>query len=318
MPQIARLTKVWRAPESTKGTKVAVTKCISATSVSFRPIAVKGNDEGSLWTIDILSQQDLTQTRLEVAVEGILKPNNTSDLFRACLGTVNTTWSDPYVHTLTLKNDNDHPAYTIYHEDVVGKEAWVYCMLSELTLSAQVENHVTYNSSWLGQQLVASTDTPTYDNEESFIARQVTIEIADDIAWLDSPTTINARSLNLTFNKNVLEDFKLWKLEPFNLYNQWFAVSGDIELTMTNRSFRDLTLNNTKKAMRITITWDEVIDETPDVFNTIVITMWSVAFEDWDHSTSNDDIVTNTVWFIKEKGEPTNIQVVLTNTRAVV
>lgn len=111
-----------------------------------------------------------------------MKPNNTADLFRACLGSVATTGSDPYEHTFTLKNDNDHPAYSIYHEDVVGKEAGVYCMMSELTLSTQVENHVTFNSSWLGQKLEASTDTPTYDKEESFISRQVKIEIADDVA----------------------------------------------------------------------------------------------------------------------------------------
>jgi len=162
-----------------------------------------------LGAIDILSQQDLTQTRLEVGIEGVLKPNNTADLFRACLGTVNTTGSSPYVHTFTLKNDNDHPGYTIFHEDVVGKEAGVYCMLSELSLSAQVENHVTYSSSWLGQKLVASTDTPTYDKEESFIARKVTVAIADNVAGLGSPTVLDVRSLNITFNKNVLEDFKL-------------------------------------------------------------------------------------------------------------
>lgn len=87
---------------------------------------------------------------------------------------------------------------------------------------------------------------------------------------------------------------------------------------MKDREFRNLTLNNTKKAMRITIIGDEEIDTSPSVYNEIVITIGSVAFEDWDHSTGNDDIVTNTVGFIKEKGEPTNIQVELTNTRAVV
>jgi hypothetical protein len=208
---------------------------------------------------------------------------------------VATTGSDPYVHTLTLQNDNNHPSYTIYHEDSAGKEAGVYCMLSELTLTAQAENHVTYNSQWLGQKLEASTDTPDYDNEESFIARKVEVAIADDVAGLSSPTLLKVRNLNLTFNKNVLEDFVLGNITPEHLYNQGFAVNGDMEFTALNRDFRNFTLNNTKKAMKITITGDETIDTDPDVFNSIEITLGSVAFEDWDHSTANDDIVTHTV-----------------------
>jgi hypothetical protein len=85
MAQIGRLTKVAIAREATKGDQATVSKCWSATSINFRPIAVKANDEGSLGTIDTLATQDLAQTRLEVSVEGILKPNNTSDLFRAVL-----------------------------------------------------------------------------------------------------------------------------------------------------------------------------------------------------------------------------------------
>jgi hypothetical protein len=75
----------------------------------------------------------------------------------------------------------------------------------------------------------------------------------------------------LTFSKNLLEDYVLNKVQVADLYNQAFAVSGDMELTYKTTSLRGLSYNNTKKSIRITIVGDEEIGTGE--FNTIVITL---------------------------------------------
>lgn len=317
MAQIWRLSKVWFAKETVKGTPVAVSKLISVTECTFTPIAVKVNDEGSLWTIDDVSTVDLAQQRLEVAISWAIKPNRTTDFFEACLGTAWVTGSDPYIHTFTLNNSNNHPAYTIYYEDEHTERRATYGMLNEFWLSVDAQNHVLFNTSWIAQwALTDTTASPTYDKEENFLSRKVTCTIADTVAWLWSGTELKLRTLNINFVKNLLEDFVLWNIVAWDIYNQQFWVAWDMELTYRDENLQWFNFDNDKKAMRILIQWDELIDTWPDVYNTIEITLWSVAFQDWWHSGSNNDIVTQNVGFIKEKWEPTNIEIKVTNTRA--
>jgi hypothetical protein len=318
MAQIGRLSRIGWAKETTKGTPVTVSKLISVSEATFTPLAVKVNDEWSLWVIDDITQQDLAQQRLQIAINGALKPNRTLELFEATLWAVwAVAGSDPYTWTFTIKQDNNHPAYTIYHKDEYTEERATYAMLSDLSISVDAQNHVLYTSNWIARgTLTATTATPTYDLEENFLSRKVTCVIADDVAWLSGGTELKLRTFNITFSKNLLEDFVLGNINAEDIYNQAFWVAGDMELTYRSDDIRDFQFNNTKKAMRITIVGDEEIDTWPAEYNTITITLWSVAFEDWGHSSSNNDIVTQTVGFIKEKGEPTNMEITVKNTRA--
>lgn len=60
-------------------------------------------------------------------------------LLMSAFGTVNKTGSDPYTHTFTLLNNNNHPAYTIWSMNDVSTEKASYCMLSELELSVDAD-----------------------------------------------------------------------------------------------------------------------------------------------------------------------------------
>ena len=313
MVHIGRLNTVGRAKETTKGTPVTVTKLISATEVSFRPLAIKVDDTGSLWSIDAITGKDLAQQKTEISIAWWLKPNRTLELFEASLWTSSVAWSDPYTHTFTLAQNNEHPAYTILHKNPSIDERATYCMLNEFAISVTNQQHVLYTSSWIWGAISTTSSSATYDPEENFLSRKCQVEIDDSVSFA-SPVVLDLRSFNLTFSKNLLEDYVLNKVQVADLYNQAFAVSGDMELTYKTTSLRGLSYNNTKKSIRITIVGDEEIGTGE--FNTIVITLWSVTLDDWDHSTGNDDITTQTLWFVKELWNPTNISLTVKNTRA--
>lgn len=312
MTNIGRLNVIALDKESTRGTAETSTQAFSVTSANFRTIPTKINDEGSTWSIDDINVVDLGESHVEASIEGILKANTTTHIFNAALGAVTTTdnLDGTYTHEFTLANNNTHPSYTIFYDDNQVKEKATLGMLETFDISTAIENHITFTSSWMAKVVETTTDTPVFDqDEQNFISKQIEVFFADNVAGLDGATKSCVRSVNLSIAKNVMMDY--CGALPQEIYNQQFGITWDFEMTYNNTDFKDFNIANTKKAVRFRITWTEI---ATGVNATIDIDIESVAFQDWDHSTDNNGIVTQTFGFTKEKWWNSNITINITNT----
>jgi hypothetical protein len=82
---------------------------------------------------------------------------------------------------------------------------------------------------------------------------------------------------------------------PVSLHNQSFGITWDMELIYRDNTYRTYNTAWTQKAMRITITWETLIWATK--YAELNFDFWLLNFDEWDRSNSNDEIVTQNMWF---------------------
>ena len=286
--------------EGTRGSAESTTsKWVKNTTADIILNTEKVVDDNSQGRIEDSVGQRTTQKWLEGSLEGILHVDPIGYFFKQLYGDLTTTTvseGSVYSHEFTVANDIDNPTLSIFLKDGSVKEK-VYngAVVSSFELSADIDDYVRYTTDLIARDESDSTNTPSYDNEYDFVARDITLKIANTESGLTSATAVDAKNLDITWDAGAIRDHVFGSYSPNDIYNANFSIEGSFEKNYEDSTFRDLWKGDDAKYMEITIEGEADLGSGNNPSITILLN--KVQITDWSRGGGNEDLVTEDVSF---------------------
>lgn len=298
---IWRLWAIWIGKETTSWTSVVPTAWIPFETGDVKPVIESIKDTWAYWVIDEVYDSKVTKNMSEITIWWVARSQFIWDLVMWALWTSaapvdNTDWT--YTHAFTRKNDNTPVSYTAYYDNPTWDEEATYCVFDSLEFEVNSGDYVRFTTTlkWKALKTPWTDRTPAYTDQEEFLAANAEIKFADNIAWLWAASPVILKNIKLSITKNVIDYQAIWSTDVESLHNQQFTVAWDLEALFWDTVLRDYVLNNTKKAMRITLQSSNVI-WTWSQKAELQLECARISFADWGKSSDANGLVNQTMWF---------------------
>jgi len=298
---IGRLIDLGVAVESTRGTGEVVTNMIPKSNITFDDKVLKARSTVGYGTINLEGNQALVARRhAEGIVDFDLHDISFGIFLKALLGTVSTgvVADSAYTHTFSLENSNQHDSLSmLYEEKGIGNLSFRLCMIETLTITILPEDVVKITATFMGRHsATGGSSAVTYIAENKFLGRHLTFKVEDATGDLAAGSNIPVRSLTLNFAKNLRLVHNSGTVEPEDILNQGFRVTGEVELDYENRTYADLMNDGTYKAVRVQLINTEALigAATRPQF---LLDLSRCDFESWEPARPNDELATQTFMF---------------------
>lgn len=288
---IGRRVAVGLGRETTRGTGVAPGHWIPHTNISFREATENVRSLAAINQIADSEQKQVIESWAEGDIEGEIRDESFGLLLIALAGAApSTSGSDPYTHTYTLENSNQHDTLSIYLQDPIGDQLFKFGMLNSLELSQDLSGFAMFTANFLAKKPVSTSVTPSFASESKFNKSHLSVKIAADISSLSGASDLGIiEQVRLTINKNVVRDSVHGTAEPIDFLNNSLSVEGELVLKYEDRTYRDYMLDGSYKALELH--WNAGASQQ------IQIQMPRVDFIDWEPDYALDDVVRQTVPF---------------------
>jgi len=240
----------------------------------------------------------VVQKYIEGDVEGILHIDLIGWLFANIYGSVVTATVEGTVksHTFSLKQNIQHQSLTLFAKDgSVQQQVFSNAMINTLQINASIDDYVRFSTSFVASAAADNTDTPSYETEYDFVARDITIKIADTEVGLTSATALKTKDMSITWDQGTVRDHVFGAYNPDDIYNAKLMIEGSFTLNFTDKTFKELYLGNDAKYMSIVIEGEEVLSGTSKPKIEIILN--KVQFMDWNRSGDANSLVTEPINF---------------------
>ena len=294
---IGRLTQIGLGKEATRGTAVAPTYWLEKTGLTFNNKSTLVKSPGSVGNIASVTTGHVTEQWAEGDIEGEVTDKSFGLILLATFGTLSSgAFNSVYKHTYSLQNDNQHDSLSIAYKDLDNSYLFRRGMLSSLTMNVRMDEVVSFSANFMAHVSEGwSTFTPSYVAQNRFTKKHLSFKIASSQAGLDGATATSIKELTLTIEKPLVRDSVLGSLEPEDILNTSFKITGTVILNMASNTLRSNAIDGTIKAVRIDlVNSDRTIGTTNPAFR---IDMGKVIFEEWEQVNNLDDIVSQTLTF---------------------
>lgn len=319
--QIGRLRQVGIAKETVKGTAVVPAFWVPVQNFAANPKVNVKKKDGAIGRIDGAYSSEIVSKNNEPSMDGYITDKAAGLLFLSALGAVNTgaAVAGVYPHTFSVLNGNEHPSLTVSFKDANMAKSIAYSVLNELSLEANLEDYVKFNASYIGKFEADATLAPSfYATDNVFVSRHVSVKIAANIAGLAAASPVALESVNLKISKNAVARFGLSSNEPVKVTNGQLDLSGTIVALQSDETWRDLFIDNTEKAMQITIENTDVTIGSGSGHPKIIITLAKINFNPYKEDAKLGDLIKETVSFggMYSLTDAKSIEIELDNTQA--
>lgn len=296
---IGRRISVGVGVESSRGVGVAPTYWLNALSFSFRDMPDRALSEagfGGIWGGD---QAPKTLEHAEGEMEVEVDDRSFGAILKAVFGTVSSAVTDTsaYTHTYTLQNDNQHDSLTIHTIDPIGQLAFEMSMIDAFELRVEPNSIVSARIGFMSKGSTTSAgQTASYTATKKWLGRNLTFKVAADTSGLAAASKINLKSLNLRINKNTEVNATLSTVQPQDIVNKRFEISGDIVLNYEDYTWLNYVKNANYRAVRIDLVHDDLAGAATAYYQ-FRLDLSKVEFEGWDPDFAMDDVVTQKLTF---------------------
>lgn len=300
MSLIGKQIELGLSVEGTRGSAESTTsKWVKNVNANIVAMAEKVIDDNSQGRVEDSQGQRTVQKWLEGSVEGVLHADSIGYLFNQLYGAVSTSTivsSSVYSHVFTVNNDINNDTLSVFIKDGDTKQV-VYngAMVNNLEISASNDDLVRFTADLIARDEATNTNTPSYDTEYDFIARDISVKFADTEGGLSSATAVDVKNLNITWNAGAIRDHVFGSRTPNNIYNSTFSIEGSFERNYDDDTYRDLWTGEDYKYMQIQIQGEADLGSGNNPSITILLNR--VQLTNWDRSGTNDELVTETVDF---------------------
>lgn len=299
---IGRRISVGVGVESTRGTGVAPTYWLNCLSWSFSDNPQRALSEagfGGIWGGD---QAPVTLKKAEGEVEVELGDQSLGSLLVAVFGNSPSTTGPAdtaaYTHTYTLTNTNQHKSLSIHVIDPIGQLLFEMAMVDVFELRFVPEEIVSARIGFISKSSTDSAgQTASYGSERKFVGRYLTFKVASDTSGLDAASGVSLKSLTLRFEKNAEAQSILSTVEPEDIVNKRFNVTGEIVLNYEDRTWLNYVKDGDYKAVRFDVIHEDVITGCATTYTQLRLDLSKVEFENWSPDFAMDDVVTQTLTF---------------------
>lgn len=208
------------------------------------------------------------------------------------LGAVpSSSGSNPYTHTYTLANTNQHQSVSLYWSDPDRSDMYKLGMLDSFQVSVEPSGLVQYTIGYKSKTADEwSSISPVYTSLGSkFLHQHLSVKLAAAVGDLAAATPISLKNLEFTIAKNTVFDSVMGTVEPEDILNQQISVEGTLELNLESDTYRDYMLNGTYRAMEIKL----------DGGTSSILTLQfpRVDFSEWEPDYTLDEIAKQSINF---------------------
>jgi hypothetical protein len=300
-PFIGRQIDIGIGKETVRGTPVAPTFFLPAITKETEDMFELAKDAASRGVIETDTDAKVTKRWSEGNIEMLVRDKSIGLLLLSLFGKVVTTADSPELgvntHDFTVEQIAQHQSLTIALKHPVENIRFALSMITSMEFVVELANFVRTTVGFMGKKGVSAVDTPAYSVENEFIPQHVTVKFADTLAGLDAASAVNAKTVNLTFNKNIESDDIVGTVDPNDFLNKQFQAEGSLELLYEDTTQKAKAIAGTPKAMRIELkNTDVTIGATSNP--TIQFDFAKVILEEWSRTGANDDITRQTLGFM--------------------
>lgn len=299
---IGRLVDIGIGKEAVRGGGVAPSFWVPKSNLTFEDKAAKARSVVNFGNIGGEGNQALVAMKHAEGVIDFDMMDQSFGLFLlSLLGGVSTgaQVDSAYIHTFTLQDtSNQHQSLAIAkNETNVGDLMFRLAMIETLTITIVPDDVVKVSATFMSRASAGSTQTASYTAENKFLGRHLTFKIAATTGDLAAAPNIPVRSLTLEFQKNLKLVHNTASVEPEDILNQAFRITGSVELDYEDRTYVNLMLDGNYRAVRIDLNNAQVLigaATTPQ----FILDLSRVDFEAWEQTVPNDELVGQTFEFM--------------------
>lgn len=281
------------AKETSRGVAGATKFWVPFAKLSFDDKVVTARESQGLGKIADGDSSYVTQKNAEGDVESQVYDKALGLFLTGLVGAApSTAGSNPYTHTFTLSQSNQHQSLTVTYQDPDYTKQFTNAVVDSWKLtvdeSAIVEHQWGFKSK--SSDDVGTALTPDYTSlGAKFLHQHLSFKLATNIAGLAAATRIALKNLELQVNTNTVFDNALGTVEPQDVLNQQFSVTGKITLNKNDDTYRLLMMNGTYNAVEIKL--------NGGTSSILTIQLPRVHFSNWEQDRSLDSIVSQTIEF---------------------
>lgn len=201
-------------------------------------------------------------------------------------------------HIFRTLQTNNHPAYTIASYDPDTQERASYCLLDTLDVEIVAGDYIRCTSSWKGKKITSTSAlTPSYPEEDAFLAKHCTVQLATTFAGLTAATPIVVKRIKLSFKKNLMDYQGVGSDDVDSIHNGEFEVTGDMDLKYDAVTYRDYVINGSKRAMRLKVVNSDATTIGSGTKPTYQQDFAMLGFTEFDRTSENGQISEQTIGF---------------------
>src|SRR3990167_212266 len=292
---IGRRIDVGIAAESSRGGGITPAFWIAKANHTFDDHVVKARSRQSYGNIAMDGNQAIPA---KVWSEGTLEMDMMDKPFGLILyalfgaKSVSGPADSAYTHTFTLDNDNQHQSLAVtVVQSTLATLMYKLAMIQSMTIEILPEEIVKITVELIGKRGVTSVATASYSSYNKFVGRDLTFKLATLTSGLAAASNIPLKRLMVKFDKNLYVDHALGTVQPIDILNQGFRISGEVELDYQDRVYANYMSDGSYRAMRVNLTnrrSDAVIGASTNPAFTLDLSR--VEFDAWEPAYPNDEI----------------------------
>ena len=296
---IGRKVEAAIAIEDTRGVGKAPTYSLGKVDFSLYDKTMDGRDESSIGRIEDSMDKFVLEKYAQGQIGGVLGANSALYLLALAFGgtpTVSTVSDSRYPWTLALSNTNQHSSASLLIKDSNQTQLHKLVMINQLEITIEQDDLVRWSAEFVSKRAVTSTQSiPTYAEDYKFTKRKSKIYVASAVGSLSAATRLALKSFKMTINKNLVRDSAIGTVEPVDIQNQQLGIEGELMLNYDDQTYRNLMLNGTYRALRLSMESEKLIGATS--YGDLTLDFAKCDFFGWEPDAPNDEIVSNTINF---------------------
>lgn len=261
-------------------------------TMSFKDTVEEAREEQGLGKIADGDSKFVVMKMGEGEVEAQLYDKALGVILSGVLGAIPTSsGGNPYTHTYTLQNTNQHQSVSLYWSDPDRSDMYKLGMVDSFQISVEPSGIVNYTIGFKSKTADEWTSiTPVFTSLGSkFLHQHLSVKLAANIAGLAAATPISLKNLELTVNKNTMFDSVMGTVEPEDVLNQQISVEGTLELNLESDTYRDYMLDGTYRSMEIVL--------NGGTSSILTIQMPRVDFSEWEPDYTLNEIAKQSINF---------------------
>lgn len=293
---IGRQLAVGVGKESSRGVGVLPTYWLHATSFKYFDKVAKAVEDGFTGGIWAGDQAFVTQKWADGDIEFDITDKSFPLILLATFGSLSTAvFAGAKKHTLTLTNSSNHQSLSLHTSDPVGKLIFELTMLDKLVINVLPQEIVKAAATFKSKAAATSAASSAFVAETKFLGRHLGFKLADDTSGLAAASQVDVKSLTLTIEKNTEIYNVIGTVQPNDIVNKNIVISGEVQLSFDDYTWKNYMLDGDYKAMRIElVNTDVTIGTTNPSFR---IDLSKVQFEGWEADYPLNDLVNQKIKF---------------------
>lgn len=261
-------------------------------TMSFKDTVEEAREEQGLGKIADGDSKFVVMKMGEGEVEAQLYDKALGVVLTGVFGAIPTpSGGNPYTHTYTLANTNQHQSVSLYWSDPDRSDMYKLGMVDSFQISVEPSGIVNYTVGFKSKTADEWTaKTPVFTSLGSkFLHQHLQVKLAANIGALSAATPISLKNLEFTVNKNTMFDSVMGTVEPEDVLNQQISVEGTMELNLESDTYRDYMLDGTYRSMEIVL--------NGGTSSILTIQMPRVDFSEWEPDYTLNEIAKQSINF---------------------